>query len=486
MSRISEIDFTAIREGLKALPRTANYTPGDKIELGEILVVPSHRAALDPDRALVVGNRGVGKSFWTHVLAEPQKRAHVAKTFRELAAVDVFIGFNASARIDPVAPTEDAVNQAFREVGEADPLWRTVLVRVAKHLGVTVPEDFPRVAFAQEVSWVRAHGEQVDRIVTQLDDQYARQNKKLVLVFDALDRLGTDWQTKRTQTTALLKRALAARSYRSIRLKLFMRRDQFEDPLLFQFPDGSKIANQRVDLLWSSGELYTLLFSWLAREEISAAAFAQLQAAYRVSATSALSASEEAQKVLVNAIAGEFMGATEKKGRVYTWLPLHLSDARGETSPRTFLTAWREAARDQPAQARRALDHHGIHEGVRKASEDRLRELNEDYWWISLALQPLRGQQVPIDRSSLKRLWSDKKTTRDILAKSIGQLPPVRLDSARSEGSNLEDALIRDLVAIGIIEVRPNDKINIPDIFRLEAGIKRRGGVPAPKRAQRE
>jgi hypothetical protein len=83
----------------------------------------------------------------------------------------------------------------------------------------------------------------------------------LVLVFDALDRLGPDWQTKRVQTTALLQRALAARSYRSIRLKLFMRRDQFEDPLLFRFADGSKISNQRVDLLWSASELYTLLFS---------------------------------------------------------------------------------------------------------------------------------------------------------------------------------------------------------------------------------
>jgi hypothetical protein len=34
--------------------------------------------------------------------------------------------------------------------------------------------------------------------------------------------------------------------------------------------------------------------------------------------------------------------------------------------------------------------------------------------------------------------------------------------------------------------VRSNDKINIPDIFRLEAGIKRKGGVAAPSRAQRQ
>jgi hypothetical protein len=481
MTRTSDLDFAAIRAGLAALPRTSNYTPGDPIELDNIVVVPSHRAALDPDRTLVVGNRGVGKSFWTHVLADPPARSYVAKTFPELAAVDVVIGFNASERVDAVAPTLGAINQAFREVNDPEALWRAVLVRVARERGVGMPDGLPRDDFAREVAWVSAHGEPVDRVITALDDRCTAASKRLVIVFDALDRLGADWQTKREQTRGLLQRALAARSYRSIRLKLFMRRDQFEDPLLFQFADGSKIENQRVDLLWSSGELYTLLFSWLTTAGVSASAFAQLQRTYLVSAKRA---SEDAHKILVNAIAGEFMGATAKQGRVYTWLPLHLSDARGETSPRTFLTAWREAALYAPAPSRRPLDYRGIHEGVRKASEDRLKELKEDYWWISLALQPLRDQQVPMARAVLKKLWSDKKIPREILSSS--SISPVRLSSASGDRSSLEDALIKDLVAIGIIEVRPNDKINIPDIFRLEAGIKRKGGVPAPKRAQRE
>lgn len=484
MLKSKDADVTAIRKGLQALPRTANTAPGSTIEVEDIVVVPSHRAALDPDRALVVGNRGVGKSFWTHVLADPDARAHVAKTFRELATVDVVVGFNASARVAPVAPTLEAINQAFTEPGDADALWRAILVRAARHLGISIPAEIPRDELAKEVLWVKGHGEQVDRILTALDDQYASRRRKLVLVFDALDRLGTDWRTKRIQTMALLKQALAARSYQAIRLKLFMRRDQFEDPLLFKFADSSKIENARVDLLWSSSDLYTLLFAWLSREAVSADAFARLQEAHRVSGEPA---SDAAHKILVKAIAGEFMGAAAKQGRVYTWLPLHLSDARGETSPRTFLTAWREAAYFQPVAVKRALDYRGIHEGVRKASEDRLKELDEDYWWIKLALQPLRGQQVPIERASLKRLWSGRKTAEAILAKSTPQtLPPVRLVEASSQKGNLEDALIYDLAAIGIIEVRPNEKINIPDIFRLEAGIKRKGGVPAPKRAQRE
>jgi hypothetical protein len=484
MAKSSKLDFAAIRRGLASLPRTSHHAPGATVAPDEIVVVPNHRAALDPDRTLVVGNRGVGKSFWTSVLASQASLAHVAGTFRELEAVDAVIGFDASDRVHPIAPTESAIRQTLADGNDEDTLWRTVMVRAAKEHGVPPDRGFPAGPFSKQASWVRDHGELADAMITALDDRYTKQRRKLVLIFDALDRLGADWQSMRKQVSALLKRALAARSYRSIRFKLFMRRDQVEDPLLFQFADGSKISNERVELLWSPAELYDLLFSRLAREPASAEAFAQLQ---RSLFGKGAVDPNDGHKALVNAIAGEFMGSTHKRGRVFTWIPLHLSDARGEASPRTFLTAWREAALHEPAPAGRALDHLGIQKGVSKASGDRLEELSEDYSWIQRALHPLGGQQVPMERSALRNLWSKHKTAQEILtrAEKESKLPPVRLSNARSSNDSLEEALILDLEAIGIVEVRPNDKINVPDIFRLAAGIKRKGGVPATKQAQR-
>jgi hypothetical protein len=479
------LDLTSIRAGLADLPRADNHAPGAAVDPARILSVPGHRAALDPDRALVVGNRGMGKSFWAHALANSAARERAATSFRELSAVDVCIGFNASERIDPIAPTPAAVREALQACGDPDVPWRSVMVRVAcspqfgGSTGTAVPDTFARL-----VEWVRADRERVDRLLTGLDDRLLASGRKLVVVFDALDRLGSDWQMTRLLTAALLKRALAVQSYKALRLKLFMRRDQFEDPVLFEFPDGSKIKNTRVELTWMSGDLYALLFARLSQSEVSAKAFAALSESLSNQQTFNSEVGLDRNKLLVNAVAGEYMGADKKRGRVYTWLPLHLSDARGETSPRTFLTAWREAALHAPPPPNGAIDHLGLLEGVRKASEDRLTELQEDYWWIRTALAPLRDLMVPMDQLVLEEIWRSKQTARTILQESgSGKLAPIQLEDSRKQPEvSLRDAL----AAIGIIEVRLNGKINVPDIFRVEAGIKRKGGVKPPKRAAAE
>jgi hypothetical protein len=475
-------DLSAIREGLAALPRADNHVPGAAVDPAGIVVVPGHRAALDPDRALVVGNRGMGKSFWAHALAADAARQKAAAVFRELAMLEGRIGFNASERSDQIAPTPAALREALVACNDPDILWRAVLVRWAA-VELAGHDDVAAVpgTFTSVVDWVRSGSERVDSLLTLLDDRAAQAGKKLLLVFDALDRLGDDWRITRLLTASLLKRALAVQSYRALRLKLFMRRDQFEDPVLFQFPDGSKLRNTRVDLTWSSNDLYALLFTRLQQRPASTEAFVRVSARPRSPyGQQIFEPGGDSIRSVINVIAGEYMGADKKRGRVYTWLPLHLSDARGETSPRTFLTAWREAARHGPPPIDRAVDHLGLIEGVRRASEDRLQELQEDYWWIRVALAPLRGQMVPMDRALLEQLWRENVTAGRIRTESAGKgLAPVQLEDA---AKTAEAALIDALSAIGVIEIRSNGKVNVPDIFRVEAGIKRKGGVKPPKR----
>lgn len=196
---------------------------------------------------------------------------------------------------------------------------------------------------------------------------------------------------------------------------------------------------------------------------------------------------------LVHALAGEFMGANKKRGRVYTWLPTHLADAHGQISPRTFLTVWRAAAEHGATPPQTPVDHLGLIEGVRKASGDRLAELAEDYPWVRVALEPLRGKEVPIEREALADLWLSAGTfalvVERLQAKDArlvvgpGLANQLRLFLGHDAARDSEDAiLLSALRVIGVVEIRGNGKINIPDIFRVEARIHRRGGVKPPRR----
>src|SRR5688572_19787572 len=92
--------FDRIRAGLASLPRTDNHHPDQPVSPEAVYTPPEHRSALDPDRILVVGNRGMGKSFWAHALLSSAIRNQAAKFYRQgaLTTTQVVIGFNASER----------------------------------------------------------------------------------------------------------------------------------------------------------------------------------------------------------------------------------------------------------------------------------------------------------------------------------------------------------------------------------------------------
>ena len=250
------------------------------------------------------------------------------------------------------------------------------------------------------------------------------------------------------------------------------------------FPDSSKIRNDHVTLIWRPSELYGLLMFEILRNPAGRAGLVTL--AKKVDGTCALpdngadnSSFLLEQRRLINGFAGEYMGNNEKRGRIYTWVPLHLSDAANNCSPRSFLTAWKKAAEHHPAPVGKAIDHLGLLDGVRSASTSRLAELYEDYVWIRPTLDALRRQFVPIERQKLFDLWIEKDVIRTIIqnAAEDARNEPVGFSS----GDQL-NALLAAMKSVAVMEERKNGKINVPDIYRVEAEILRKGGVAVPKR----
>jgi hypothetical protein len=482
MSRTPPIDFAAIRSAMTTFELSSKVEPNEPIEPDRAFFPEGHRGVLDLRRQLVVGNRGMGKSFWAHALLNPQLRERLAAAYKlpALANTKVVIGFNGSEKLDKVAPTADEIARAYDAGRKPELIWRAVLYRAAH----SVDRHESTLSFDDAIQLLETRPEAYAQVLTTADDALVAERKSILVVFDALDRVAPGWDAIRDLTKGLLTRAIGLQSFQAIRAKIFMRVDQFSDSELFRFPDSSKIRNDYVDLTWHPYELYGLLLFELLRRQDSHTQLQMLAEGTNTTLslpingrlnTSAL----DGQAALVNALAGEFMGGHKKRGRVYTWVPLHLGDAHNNCSPRTFLTAWKAAAGHVPPPKDQAVDHLGLMDGVRQASSTRLAELREDFPWIDASLAPLRGQPVPMSMGDLVYLWNKSNVIENITSDSSrsGWLAPIGLFM-----NNDPAALLETMVRIAVMEVRPSGKINVPDIFRVHAGILRKGGVAVPGR----
>ena len=476
------ISFTAIRRAIAEFQLAWRVEPNATILPEEAFLPVGHRGVLDLRRQLVVGNRGMGKSFWTHALGNKEIRDKLAGyyQFPELKSIEVRIGFNGSEKKQKFAPTVDELAEIRQlSIGNPDLIWKALLLRIAEDM---LGRKFDTLAATIEM--LRQRPSVYSETLSQLDDQLSQKKAHLLVVFDALDRLAQDWGTIRELTRALLRLAIGLQSFETIRAKIFMRVDLFSDREIFRFQDSSKIKNDHVSLVWRPEELYGLVLFEILRSPTGNLALMMLAAQTGTSAALPINGEDsrlhvDEQRKLVHSVAGEFMGSNKKRGLVYTWVPLHLSDAADTCSPRTFLTAWKEAAERVPAPTDRAIDHLGLLDGVRSASRSRLNELYEDYEWIRPSLEALKRQFVPMSRDQLFQLWEDGQVLLAIQSSTHSEVFKTPAGLTDSPGP---DALLEAMKAVAVIDERSNGKINVPDIYRVEAGILRKGGVAVPKR----
>lgn len=473
-----------IRRALRELDEGAAHKPGRPPDVSEIFTPQEHSAALDPERSLVVGNRGVGKTFWSTALVDDKTRAHVAKVRAysrlKLDNIEAAIGYDGGYSGN-AAPSRDVVDTIEKAGVQSRRIWEAVLLRhLAPRIGAQLPKGWKNAAL-----WLQNNVEDGERLLRQVDDYFASRGRRFLLIFDALDTLGTSWSELRPRLRGLLEFARLTKSLRAIRTKLFIRVDQAQDRELWASPDLSKLFNERVRLYWSQYALYELLFFHLHTK-----AHSEFVTLTETPWTPGLWSDTEHREMFTR-MAGAYMGGGAKRGNTYDWLTNHLADAAEETTPRAFLVALKAAAEHHSESRPGVIDHLDIQAGVVRASEGRVRELEEDYWWIRTAFDPLAGVSVPCMPDDFDFRWQHAKTAQRIrrAAREGIRLIPLAFESLNDKdvtgafGSTDEARLRTNLEIIGVLEQRSNGKINVPDIFRVAASIKRRGGVrPPPQR----
>lgn len=472
-------DAEVVRDALRTISRDQSSAIGQPPEAKDILYLPSHASALDPNVSLVIGNRGMGKTFWANALvngttrAELSRRKSVSRVIESLEGYAVTFAF--ADRQGVIGVSSNHV-KAHSHVDPED-YWRAVIIE-------RIGECF-KIPNLHSFSDLIGDAENSLAILAGLDRHISSAGTPILLLFDQLDQLADNWSDIQVTTRGILRLALSCKSYRSIRIKIFMRPDQAADDKLFRFSDSSKLLGPAAHLRWFAPDLFALLFKHLwndgAARSVMEANFPGLLGERIVEGIPGrLLSNTELQRTCFEAISGEAMGNSTKRGKPYTWLITHLADGKQQISPRSFLTAIRVSAERPDVKEGLAIDYHGIQAGVAEASNIRHQELEEDYPWIEDALRPLRGLTVPAPQDEFYSVWESHKIPEGILEKFHDSRAP--LEIARSEEEFLSRALERSLVQLGVFEDRNDGRVNVPDIFRISAGLKRKGGVPPQRR----
>lgn len=474
-----------IRTALTTIePGSTSHKAQDAPDILSIYPVVGHDNALSFDRPLVIGNRGMGKSFWAAVLSHQPARERAAVLYprARLQGLTVRLGFHESAgkTQGDIAPSQRALLAFKQRNVPAEAVWSGVLLHALSDAGLLAPTDVDTA-----VALVMQEPLTYELRLREADAILGSRGERFLLLFDALDRLSREWNVIRNYSRELLRLALDLSGFANIRAKIFMRSDQFGDQTLMNFQDASKLKTAAVRLDWARYDLYGLLFSHIWNDSYGGGEFRELVAKItrfkmQSEMPTILRDDEPIQARIFSKLAGEFMGTDHRRGRTYSWLHQHLADAFDQTSPRSFLLAVRTAA-EKATRGTTAIDYNGIKEGVVVASTGRVDELGEDNPWIKLALQDLAELEVPCAPSVFVSRWRLRKTVGRIeseLAHS-DRPGPLTFESTASR----EEALLLSLIQLGVVERRTSDKINMPDLFRVAARIKRRGGVRPPSRA---
>lgn len=461
---------------------------GVEESLRVFLPLPNHRLALRPDVVIVEGSRGAGKTALFKLVTEEGSKLRAFFSDPHIPDATWVDAFSTGAE----HPQEMVLDQFVNSIdGATDaPLrtfWAVHLLHCLARSGVeeaVLPEELSRVHRGRESElsvWGPVAEQHIAKVIACLDrvDVALRSQDQLVFAsYDYLDRLGLLEQTSQLRDRLIrallaLWLSLSAR-YRNLRSKIFLRPDLLEQAQK-SFPDASKLRSRTVSLEWDVDSLYRLV----ARHLANRGPHPRKMVEWLGEAGVALSVhpgdarfglipaplGEEGQKDFARHLAGVYVGSGSRKGFTYRWIPARLKDADGRIVPRSFLRLLGFAARKaqlDKVKGETLLTPLHLASALIETSKDRVRELREEYRFVS-RLENLRD----------KTMLMDLKDVTNLLARSR----PEEDDGFGTRG----DAVFRELRRIGVLEIRDDDRVDVPDIYRYGYDIKRKGGTKQPR-----
>lgn len=453
--------------------------------LKRFLPLREHARALDPEVILVIGDRGAGKTeLFRAIQFQPGLKAiqeFSPNTLPDPNRSTWRVGYSSSEK---TFPAELVFRQfaARKQPTDLQLAWLGLLLRaLSRSNDLTVselPQQIQDLLLSDELKLdqlytaIKAHIEECFGALDRADSRLSSDGRWIFVTYDELDRVSAgDWDGLQTILRGLVQFwSSYVRRWKRLRPKIFLRRDLFNRAALFG-PDVSKIAAQRVELVWSTRNLYALLAKRLINQSDS------LREYFRSVIPKGddrnelgwypTALQEEEFRPFIERMCGKYMGAAANKGKSFTWIINHLQDGNGRVLPRSMVRLFERAAEIELTNRKsdwpRLLHHTSMRTAVDGVSESRVQEIeNEEFPWIRRIREKLQTihPQVPIDRRELEQLLSlDWNESTD--------KPPER--SGHS--------LLQFLIELGIFYLRGDGRVDVRDLYLKGFGLKRKGGI---------
>jgi hypothetical protein len=451
--------------------------------------VAEHSRALDPDVALVIGSRGAGKSELFRAVVQEKLLPAIARVSGGQLSrlmpqqIEWLVGHPLEKEFPDMTGLRRFLKEHRSDLDASVDLWRAYLLRVLRtHLDLS---GFGNQSLFESQGGdveaiVRALGALGNEPVLALDrlDRTLETSQRWIIVsYDELDVIGGyDWHAMVQSIHGLISFwANNARRWKRIRPKIFLRTDLFRRHAQSFGADLIKLAANRAEITWSDRNLYAMLVKRLANTSQGLREYCE-ETCIRFEQDADLGLIPEIKKStdarpLIERIAGQYMGKNLKKGRTFAWLLSHIRDGNGHAMPRALVRLIEKASSqelERPlATYNRLLDPRSLRRALDDVSKEHVLEVNtHELPWLPGVKDRLDGSGVPMPRRDAERLlgqrWDDSWNRAN-----PGARPP----------ADDVSQLATQLIEIGVFRVRPDTRIDVPDLFMAGLGLSRRGGV---------
>lgn len=475
---------TGLRQFLASFEPSVSHTVcgQDRPQVKEIFAPEHHAGALDPHVPIVLGARGSGKSFWAGVLGSDETRNAAAAIYPRLKLDKLIVKFGFIGQAGEGSVSRETIDNLVphgEEIQKAPLIWRVIALRAVK-IALNEKIKPPKVRelfdeFKDPEDWE----EECEALDIEL------QKKKLIalVIFDAIDALADEHDRLRKLLDALLQVTWSMRTYKAIRIKLFLRNDQISQ-LGLKFVELPKLKAGATHLYWRGSDLYGMLYERLASDRagseplkvlLKEAGLPVVPENLRRVKPWLLSYDKVAQAKLFTRIAGPYMGRNHKKGKTYDWPLNHLSDGHNEVTPRSFLALMINAAKHLPPPESTVLSAEGLRHGLREASKIRVEQLALEFPWVRRVLAPLARLQVPCFDEQIIDRWVETETFTAI--RKLNEKQRFILPFSSKDENEMGSELLTTLRTIGILTERDDGRYDMPDLFRVAARLLKKGGV---------